>query len=65
MTEEHVAILRKSGLINSDITIDQLLQAAVELDKLNPIDEVAVPTLIGNWYVYHTMKAGEAAVLER
>ncbi|MER5371204.1 hypothetical protein [Streptomyces sp. NBC_01243] len=57
LTEEHVAILRKSGILNTDTTLNQLLEAGVELEKLNPNGaEPAAATLIGPWYAYHTLE---------
>ncbi|MGW2039179.1 hypothetical protein [Streptomyces virginiae] len=57
LTEEHLEILRKSGLINTDVTLNQLLEAGVELGKLNPDPEPGEPMaarLIGPWYAYES-----------
>ena len=58
---EHLEILQKSGLLNPDVTMDKIVKAAEELDKSFAALGAAksVPTLIGNWYVYHTLQADE------
>lgn len=60
---EHLDILQKSGLLNPDLTLEKIVGAATELDKSFAALGAAksVPTLIGNWYVYHTLQADEAA----
>lgn len=57
LTEEHLEILRNSGLINTDVTLNQLLEAGVELGKLDPDpdaepDEPMATRLVGPWYAY-------------
>jgi len=58
---EHLDILKKSGILNPDVTLEQIVNAADQLDKSFAGLSAAksVPTLIGNWYVYHTIMADE------
>jgi len=58
---EHLDILKKSGILNPDVTLEKLVTAADELDKSFAKLGAAksVPTLIGSWYVYHTIQADE------
>lgn len=58
--QEHVDILKKSGILNPDITLEQVIDAATELDKTFKGSDVSVPTLIGDWYVYHTIEGMES-----
>ena len=34
--QDHVEILKKSGILNRDVTLDQIMEAATELDKAFP-----------------------------
>ena len=63
--QEHVEILKKSGILSPDITLERLIDVAAELDESFTGAEVSVPTLIGNWYVYHTVEAVETLGGER
>jgi len=54
--QEHLDILKSSGLLNPDITLEQVITAAGELDKSFQGAEASVPTLIGDWYIYHTIE---------
>lgn len=63
--KEHVEILKKSGLLNPDITLQQVIDTAAELDGAFSGTDVSVPTLIGDWYVYHTIEAVDATTIEK
>ena len=58
---EHLDILKKSGILNPDVTLEHLMNAADQLDKsfAGLAAAKSVPTLIGNWYVYHTIMADD------
>ncbi len=55
--KKHLEVLQKSGLINPDVTLEQVINAAAELDALVTESENSVPTLIGPFYVYHSIEA--------
>lgn len=61
--EEHLEILKKSGILNSDVTLDKIVGAAEQLDKsfASMAATKSVPTLIGPWYVYHTLQAEQVS----
>jgi hypothetical protein len=58
LPSEHLEILKKSGILNPDITLDQIIKAAADLDEVlvgGGGGEVSVPTLVGPFYVYHAL----------
>lgn len=63
--QEHVEILKKSGILNPDITLEKVIDTAAELDGAFSGTDMSVPTLIGNWYVYHTIEAVDATISEK
>jgi hypothetical protein len=56
--QEHVDLLKKSGILNPDITMEQIMNAAAELDGMFTEAEASVPTLVGPFYVYHSIEGG-------
>jgi hypothetical protein len=56
--QEHVDLLKKSGILNPDVTLEQVINAATELDGMLTEAEASVPTLIGPFYIYHSLEAG-------
>jgi len=55
MTSKHFEILKESGILNTDVTLHQLIEAGSKLSALNPGGSRATPTLVGDWYVYHQL----------
>ena len=53
--QSHFDILKNSGILNPDVTLSNLIDAASQLSALNPGGPASVPTLLGDWYVYHQM----------
>ena len=58
--QEHLDILKNSGLLNPNITLEQVISAATELNKFAQ-SQASVPTLIGPFYIYHAVEAMEEA----
>lgn len=57
--ERSFEILKESGILNTDVTLGQIVEAGRKLSALRTGSEASVPTLIGDWYVYHTIEAIE------
>ncbi|THG35522.1 hypothetical protein E6C70_05630 [Glaciibacter flavus] len=45
----------KARLINPDVTLARLVEAGERLGQLD--GDISVPTLVGDWYVYHQLTA--------
>ncbi|HUR23946.1 MAG TPA: hypothetical protein VMZ73_08770 [Acidimicrobiales bacterium] len=54
--ERSFEILKESGILNTDVTLGQIMEAGKKLSAIKTGSEASVPTLIGNWYVYHTIE---------
>ena len=59
--QEHLDILKNSGLLNPNISLEQVISAATELNKFPAQSQASVPTLIGPFYIYHAVEAMEEA----
>lgn len=51
----------EAGVLNSDITLARLVEAGEKLSELD--GSLSVPTLVGDWYVYHQIGEGLKEVI--